>query len=123
MYSLSQPLPGMLEFAQSLSDSGRYFMSTINNESRELNYHRMDKFALRKIFRLFVSSCFVGLRKPEAGIYQLALETTQIPAQECCFIDDRALNLECAAKLGMHTIEMDGLSQLRTDLEKAGVRP
>ena len=123
MYSLSQPLPGMLELAQSLSDSGRYFMSTINNESRELNYHRMDKFALRKIFRLFVSSCFVGLRKPEAGIYQLALEITQIPAQECCFIDDRALNLECAAKLGMHTIEMDTLPQLRGDLEKLGVKP
>ena len=123
MYSLSQPLPGMLEFARSLSDSGKYFMSTINNESRELNYHRIDKFELRKVFRLFVSSCFVGLRKPEAGIYQLALEITQIPAGECCFIDDRALNLECAAKLGMHTIEMDGLPQLRTDLAKLGVKP
>jgi putative hydrolase of the HAD superfamily len=123
MYTLSQPLPGMLDFAQALSDSGRYFMGTINNESRELNNYRLDKFALRKIFRLFVSSCFVGLRKPEGGIYQLALEITQIPAQECCFIDDRALNLECAAKLGMHTIEMDSLNQLRTDLEKLGVKP
>ena len=123
MYTLSQPLPGMLDFAQALSDSGRYFMGTINNESRELNNYRLDKFALRKIFRLFVSSCFVGLRKPEAGLYQLALEITQIPAQECCFIDDRALNLECAAKLGMHTIEMDSLNQLRTDLEKLGVKP
>ena len=123
MYSLSQPLPGMLDFAQSLSDSGNYFMATINNESRELNYQRVEKFGLRKTFRLFVSSCFVGLRKPEAGIYQLALEITQIPAQECCFIDDRALNLECASKLGMHTIEMDSLPQLRTDLEKLGVKP
>ena len=123
MYSLSQPLPGMLDFAQSLSGSGNYFMATINNESRELNYQRVEKFGLRKTFRLFVSSCFVGLRKPEAGIYQLALEITQIPAQECCFIDDRALNLECASKLGMHTIEMDSLPQLRTDLEKLGVKP
>ena len=123
MDSLSQPLPGMLDFAQSLSDSGNYFMATINNESRELNYQRVEKFGLRKTFRVFVSSCFVGLRKPEAGIYQLALEITQIPAQECCFIDDRALNLECASKLGMHTIEMDSLPQLRTDLEKLGVKP
>lgn len=121
MYSLSQPLPEMLPFAQSLRDSGKYFMGTINNESRELNCYRLDQFALRKIFRIFVSSCFVGLRKPENGIYQLALEITQIPAQECCFIDDRALNLECAAKLGMHTIEMDDLEQLRGDLAKLGV--
>jgi len=121
MLSLSQPLPGSLEFAQSLSDSGKYFMGTINNESRELNDYRIDKFGMRKIFRIFFSSCFVGLRKPERDIYRLALETTQIPAEACCFIDDRALNLECAAKLGMQTIEMQGLDQLRRNLAKLGV--
>jgi putative hydrolase of the HAD superfamily len=121
MYSLSQPIPGVLQFAQSLADSGKYFMGTINNESRELNDYRIEKFGMRSIFRLFVSSCFVGLRKPEAGIYRLALETTQIPAEECCFIDDRALNLECAAKLGMNTIQMKTLEQLRADLAKSGI--
>jgi putative hydrolase of the HAD superfamily len=121
MFSLSQPFPEVLEFAQALSDSGKYFMGTINNESRELNNDRIEKFGLRKIFRLFVSSCYVGFRKPERDIYRLALETTQIPADQCCFIDDRALNLECAAKLGMVTIEMQKVEQLRIDLEKLGV--
>jgi len=123
MFSLSQPFLDVLQFAQSLSNSGKYFMGTINNESRELNNYRIDEFGLRKIFRLFISSCFVGLRKPESGIYRLAVETTQFPAEECCFIDDRALNLECAAKLGMHTIEMDHLDQLRADLQKIDVKP
>lgn len=121
MYSLSQPFPEVLSFAQALSDSDKYFMGTINNESRELNYYRMEKYGLRKIFRLFVSSCFVGFRKPEGDIYRLALETTQIPAEACCFIDDRALNLECATKLGMKTIEMQKVDQLRADLVKLGV--
>jgi putative hydrolase of the HAD superfamily len=121
IFSLSQPFSDVLDFARGLSSSGKYFMGTVNNESRELNYYRMDKFELRKIFRLFISSCFVGLRKPESGIYQLALEITQVPPAECCFIDDRALNLECAAKLGMHTIEMDNLTQLRADLQRLGV--
>jgi putative hydrolase of the HAD superfamily len=123
MFSLSKPFPEVLQFAQSLSDSGKYFMGTINNESRELNYSRIEKFGLRPIFRLFISSCFVGMRKPERDIYRLALETTQIPADECCFIDDRALNLECAAKLGMHTIQMHDLDQLRADLAKLSVVP
>ena len=123
MFSLSQALPGVLEFAQALSATGEYFMGTINNESRELNDYRIEKFGLRKIFRVFVSSCFVGLRKPERDIYRLALETTQIPGEECCFIDDRALNLECAAKLGMHTIEMKGVERLRSELEELGVAP
>lgn len=123
MFSLSKPFPDVLQFAQTLADCEKYFMSTINNESRELNYQRIEKFGLRKIFRLFVSSCFVGLRKPERDIYRLALETTQIPAEQCCFIDDRALNLECAAKLGMKTVEMRQLEQLRADLAKLGVGP
>ena len=121
MFSLSKPFPDVVEFARELST--KYFMSTINNESRELNYYRIEKFGLRNIFRLFVSSCFVGMRKPERDIYRLALEATQIPAESCCFIDDRPLNLECAAKLGMHTITMQKLPQLREDLTKLGVTP
>ena len=120
MFSLSQPFSDVLQFAQALRDSGKYFLGTINNESRELNDYRIEQFGLRNIFRVFISSCFVGLRKPERDIYRLALEITQIPADACCFIDDRALNLECAAQLGMHTIEMKGLEQLQRDLGKLG---
>ena len=121
MFSLSLPYPEVLAFAQSLTASGKYFMGTINNESRELNGYRIETFGLRKIFRLFISSCFVGLRKPEGDIYRLALETTQFLGIECCFIDDRALNLECAAQMGMNTIQMQSIDQLRADLEKIGV--
>jgi putative hydrolase of the HAD superfamily len=122
MFSLSQPMPEVLAFARALAGSGRYFMGTINNESRELNLHRIENFGLREIFRLFVSSCFVGLRKPESGIYHLAIEITQRNPAECCFIDDRALNLECAAKLGMRTIQMQTLDQLRNELGSLGVK-
>jgi putative hydrolase of the HAD superfamily len=123
MLSLSRPMTDVLAFARNLAASGKYFMGTINNESRELNLHRIKKFGLRDVFRVFVSSCFVGLRKPESGIYRLALEITQINPAECCFIDDRALNLECAAKLGMRTIQMQTLEQLRGDLGKLLVKP
>jgi putative hydrolase of the HAD superfamily len=121
MFSLSRPVPEALAFARALADSGKYFMGTINNESRELNLQRIEKFGLRNILRLFVSSCFVGLRKPESAIYALALDLTQFAAQKCCFIDDRSLNLECAAKLGMHTIQMQNVDQLKSDLENLGV--
>ena len=91
------------------------------NEAQH-NY-RIDKFGLRKMFRVFISSCFVGLRKPERDIYRTAVEITQIAAEQCCFIDDRALNLECAAQLGMKTLQMQTPDQLRRDLEKLGVTP
>jgi putative hydrolase of the HAD superfamily len=98
-------------------------MGTINNESRELNLYRIEHYGLHQIFRLFVSSCFVGLRKPESGIYRLAVEITHMNPEECAFIDDRSINLECAAALGMHTIEMKTLQLLQGDMEKIGVRP
>jgi len=121
MYSLSQADPDALQIAQSLARSGKYLMATINNESTELNLYRIQTFGLTEIFDLFVSSCFVGLRKPEEGIYQLALEITQRPPEECCFVDDRALNLDGASRLGMHVIRMENAQQLRQDLDKLGV--
>jgi len=121
MYSLSQPDAEALNLARALAKSGKYLMSTINNESRELNLYRIETFKLREIFRLFVSSCYVGLRKPEVGIYQLAVDITQQKPEESCFIDDRELNLESAAKLGMRTIRMESARQLQVELASLGV--
>ena len=121
MYSLSEADTDTLQIAQSLARSGKYLMATINNESTELNLYRIQTFGLDEIFDLFVSSCFVGLRKPEEGIYQLALQITQRPPDECCFVDDRELNLEAASRLGMQVIRMQNAQQLRQDLEKLGI--
>ena len=121
MFALSQPFPEVLDFARALAGLGKYLMGTINNESRELNLYRIEKCGMRKIFGVFVSSCFVGLRKPESEIYRLALEITQIAPEQSCFIDDRPLNLESAAKMGMATIRMQTVEQLKADLGKMGV--
>jgi putative hydrolase of the HAD superfamily len=121
MFSLSQPHNETLALARELAKPARYLMGTINNESKELNQYRIQTFGLREIFTVFVSSCFVGLRKPEEEIYLLALDLTQKAPDECCFIDDRALNLECARNLGMHPVAMKNADQVRQDLRKLGV--
>ena len=121
MFSLSKPKADVLALAQGLAKCGKYFMSTINNESLELNLYRIQTYALRDIFSVFVSSCFVGLRKPEDGIYRLALELTQRAAEESCFLDDRPLNLEAATRLGMHAIAVQDGAQVSAELGKLGV--
>ncbi len=121
MFSLSKPKPDTIAFALELTNTGRYRMCTINNESLELNLYRIQTFGLRDIFSFFVSSCFVELRKPEQSIYRLALQLTQKSPEECCFLDDRPLNLESAARLGMHAIRVENAAQLRADLGKLGV--
>lgn len=119
MLSLSKPKSEVLELARTLAS--RCLMATINNESRELNEHRIRTFGLDQIFDLFISSCYVGLRKPDERIYRLALDLLQKSAAECCFIDDRPVNVEAAAKVGMQTVLMQNPIQLKTDLKKLGV--
>ena len=121
IFSLSKPKPETLDLARQLAGCGSCVMATVNNESRELNEYRIERFALQDFFSHFVSSCFTHLRKPDPAIYRLALNLTQRKPDESCFIDDRALNLEEAARVGMHTIHFRDAEQLRRELAKLGV--
>jgi putative hydrolase of the HAD superfamily len=121
MFEQSQPFPDSLAFTGELARSRKYLMAALNNESLEINEYRIKKFHLRDYFEAFFSSCYLGVRKPNAGIYILALKITQREPGECILIDDRGLNLECARELGMNTIQYKNLAQLREDLARFGV--
>ncbi|MGA8231488.1 MAG: HAD-IA family hydrolase, partial [Candidatus Acidiferrales bacterium] len=85
--------------------------------------YRIRQYQLRKYFSAFFSSCYLGVRKPDAAIYQLALSITQRAPAECVMIDDRPLNLECAKELGISTIAFTNAKQLEEDLARLGVAP
>lgn len=121
MFSQSKPYPETLALMEGVARSGRYLLATLNNESLELNLHRIRAFNLPSIFKLFLSSCFVGVKKPDAAIYRLALQLTQQEPAECVFIDDRALNLECAGRVGMQTIEFQTAGELELELRRLGI--
>jgi len=121
IFAQSQPKPDSLKIAAELAESGRYFMATLNNEILELNLYRIRQFALRRCFSVFFSSCFLGVRKPDEAIYRLVLQTTQRTPEECMFIDDREVNLECPRELGINTILFKDAAQLRAQLISSGV--
>ena len=121
LFDQSQAFPESMAFLASLARTRRYMLASLNNESREINEYRIEKFKLRDYFEAFFSSCYLGIRKPDAGIYTLALQITQRSAQECVFIDDRGLNLECAREMGMHTIQFQNVAQLQSELARLGV--
>ena len=77
MFEQSQPFPDSLAFTGELARSRKYLMAALNNESLEINEYRIKKFNLRDYFEAFFSSCYLGVRKPDAGIYRLALKITQ----------------------------------------------
>jgi putative hydrolase of the HAD superfamily len=121
MFSQSQPFPEALEFARKLASSRKYIMAALNNESREINEYRIKQFKLKDYFEVFFSSCYLGVRKPDIGIYRRVMDITQRKPSACVMIDDRELNLECARELGLQTIHVKNLDQLKQDLAQLGV--
>lgn len=116
MYEQTEPFAESLAIAAEVAASGRFLLATLNNESRALNDYRIETLGLRDVFSVFLSSCYLGVRKPEPEIYRIAIDVTRSAPEECVFIDDRELNLECAALEGMHTIHYTDPARLRTDL-------
>lgn len=67
-------------------------------------------------FDHLVISAEVGAAKPEARIYQIALEQAQVRAEEAVFVDDVVENIEACEQVGMKGIlfmnSQDAVDQL-----------
>ncbi len=108
---------GALGILKELAASGRAMVGCLNNEARQPNDFRFREFGLRQYFDIALSSCYLGLRKPGAAIYQRALDILGKPAERILFIDDREENAAAAAAAGMKAIRFRGADQLRRELE------
>ena len=121
MFDQSRPDPEALELLGELVEAGSCLLATLNNESRELNRHRIEVFGLRRYFSLFLTSCYLGVRKPEPAIYRAALDLTQRAPEECLFVDDREINVGSARMVGIRAVQFRGIGQLRQVLQTEGL--
>ena len=107
--------PQVIEVVRSLRKRGQTVAALTNN------WHSggilEDRFAeLREEFDLMVESWKVGLRKPEAAIYQLVLSRVGARPEETVFLDDFGINLKPARALGMHTIKVGSVEDVVSGL-------
>jgi len=112
---------GALGVLAEVSSANRYFIGALNNEARETNEYRFQKFELRRYFKVAFSSCYVGLRKPDPAIYRRALDILGSTPNRTLFIDDRQENVDGATGVGMKAIRFTGAGALRAELGKLGV--
>jgi putative hydrolase of the HAD superfamily len=125
MFGLSTPWPDSLDVVRRLRQNvrgrpTRVRMSTLNNESRELNDYRIARFGLGDLFDVFFSSCWLGVRKPTRQIYERVLGMTQAEPAQSVFVDDREQNLSPARALGMNAIQFTSADQLARSLQELG---
>ena len=121
MKDQSRPFEESVRLARRVAERGQVSLFTLNNESAELNQHRIEKFGLADIFDAFFSSCWLGVRKPTPRIYTVALAATQASPAQSLLIDDRAQNLGPAAARGMRTILYRNPAQLEEALVSEGL--
>ena len=74
-----------------------------------------------EIFEVIVDSAFVGMRKPEPGIYELTVERLGdgVAAADCLFVDDIEANCEMATELGMTAVHFRDAAQAIAEIEAA----
>lgn len=73
------------------------------------------------LFDVVITSGKVGMAKPDRRIYLLAAERLGLPARDCVFVDDLAVNVRGAAAAGMvgvhHQSVRSTLEELQTLLQ------
>ena len=91
----------LLTFLRSLRP--RYKVGLISNAWSGLRaWIESQKF--EDAFDIMIISAEVGMMKPEAGIYRLALEKLDVAPAEAVFVDDFPENVEGARAVGMQAI-------------------
>jgi putative hydrolase of the HAD superfamily len=113
------PNEPMVELMRGLSDRG-YRMALLTNNVREWEPLWRSLLPVDEIFGLIVDSAFVGMRKPDAEIYELTLERLGNPApSECLFVDDVEVNIEAARELGIVAVHYRDNDQAIPEIEAA----
>lgn len=109
---------GAIGTLREFAASNKCTVGALNNEARETNEYRFAAFGLRDYFKVSLSSCYLGLRKPDLAIFQRALDILGRPAERILFIDDRAENVAGAVQAGIKAIQFKNDEQLRGEFER-----
>ncbi len=113
------PNEAMIDLMRTARDSGRR-MALLTNNVREWEPRWRKMLPVDEIFETVVDSAFVGMRKPEPGIYELTLERIGNPdPSTCLFIDDMDVNCEAASKLGLRAVHFRTSEQAIAEIETA----
>jgi len=73
------------------------------------------------VFSWAVLSFEVKAMKPDAKIYEAAIQRAGVPAEEVFFVDDRPENVAGARVVGIDAVQFYSIEQLTDDLSKRGI--
>jgi putative hydrolase of the HAD superfamily len=113
------PNEDMIGLMRSLRKRGLRMALLTNNVREWEPLWRAKLPDIDEIFQVVVDSAFVGMRKPEPGIYTLTVERLGdgVTAADCLFVDDIEANCEMAIELGMTAVHFRDAAQATAEIE------
>jgi putative hydrolase of the HAD superfamily len=115
-FSHLHPNHELIDHLRRVRDERGVRLALLTNNVREWEA-RWKSMLPDDLFELIVDSAFVGMRKPEPGIYALTLERLGLRGDECVFIDDLEVNCEAAKEHGIVPIRFESTDQVIRDLD------
>jgi putative hydrolase of the HAD superfamily len=125
IYRQSVELPDTLQWLKQWRKDCGFRIISINNEGKELNDYRVKKFKLHECFDAFISSCEVKMRKPDPGIFNLAMGVALAQPSQCVYFDDRIMFVRAAQKLGIRAfqhVDFDSTKRILEELKEENLR-
>jgi putative hydrolase of the HAD superfamily len=104
MFAQSSSDEAIIQLIIQLKEKYHLKIAVINNEARELNDYRINKFHLHQFVDFFISSCCVHIRKPDADIFRLALDIAHVLPENALYIDDSQMFVDVARNMGIRSI-------------------
>ena len=95
----------------------QYQIAILSNMGDNLRPHLERVWRIADAFDPIIISAEVGVMKPDARIFEIALERCQVAAQKAVFIDDFTQNITGAQAAGLRAIHFRSPSQALSELE------
>lgn len=121
MFAQAQPFPEMIELIRAVTNQYGLRTVAVSNEGRELTVRRISQFQLATFIDVFISSCFTHFRKPDADMFQIALDVVQAQPQHVVYLDDREMFVEVARGLGIQALWHRNSDTTRSALAEYGL--
>jgi putative hydrolase of the HAD superfamily len=122
IYTGSIPWPDSIELFHQVKRANQIKLALISNEGQGITEYRMEKFGLPALADFIIVSHYVHLRKPDAQIWELALNLAQVKVENAIYVDDREIFVRRAADLGFTAFQHVSVEQTRKQFEKLGLK-
>lgn len=116
-----------LDLLRALKGKYRTFLLSNTNKIHVRNFsgYMLQTFGtpdFTPYFEKWYFSCNIGMRKPDAEVFDFVLRENNLEASETLFVDDSVQHIEGAQKVGLQTLFLMQNYPLKQALENAGVK-